>query len=84
VENQIEGAEGVHLLNEIEGSGVGLVEDQVVEVGQVFGASSDEVVDPRYFVAFGEEAFTQVGADKAGSAGDQYIHSMSVVGPASC
>ena len=78
MEDEIEGAEGVHSLYKIEGGGVGFVEDEVVEMGEVFGASGDEIVDACDFVAFGEETLAEVGADKASSAGDQYIHSFSV------
>ena len=84
MEDEIEGAEGVHLLDEVEAGGVGFVEDEVVEMGEVLGSSCDEIVDSGYLVAFGEEALREVRADKAGSAGDQYVHSLSVVCLASC
>ncbi len=83
MEDEIEGAEGVHLLNEIEVGGVGFVEDEVVEMGEVLGSSGDEVIDSGYCMAFGEELLAEVGADEAGGAGDQNVHSFSVVGLAS-
>lgn len=83
MEDKIEGAEGVHLLNEVEAGGVGFVEDELVEMGEVLGTSGDEVIDSGYCMAFGKEALAEVGADKAGGAGDQNVHSLSVVGLAS-
>ena len=52
-------------------------------MGKIFGGSGNEVVDAGDFVAFGEEALTKMGADKAGCAGDQNVHSFSVDGLAS-
>ena len=83
MKDEIERAEGVHLLDEVEGGGVGFVEDEVIEMGEVLGSSGNEVVDAGDFVAFGEEALTKMGADKAGCAGDQNVHSLSVDGLAS-
>ena len=84
MEHEIEGAEGVHLLYKIKRGSVGFVEDQVVQVSQVFRPTGDEIINAGYFMTFRDEALTEMGADEAGGAGDQYIHSFSVVRLASC